>query len=96
MSCIILYTRRPALSSTTVYKEKIIMKKIWKCGIIGLSMGIFHLDAVLNNGAEIGAICDVNEETLKKVGDSTTFPRRSALPIGRRWLLWRSLILFRS
>ena len=50
------------------------MKKTLKCGVIGLSMGIFHLDAVLHNGAEIGAICDINPETLKKIGDKYEIP----------------------
>ena len=62
------------------------MKKIWKCGIIGLSMGVFHLDAVLNNGAEIGAICDVNEETLKKVGDKYDIPEE------KRFTDWKELV----
>lgn len=62
------------------------MKKTLKCGIIGLSMGIFHLDAVLNNGAEIGAICDVNPETLKKVGDKYNIPEE------KRFTDWKELI----
>ena len=61
------------------------MKKTLKCGIIGLSMGIFHLDAVLNNGAEIGAICDVNPETLKKVGDKYNVPEE------KRFTDWKEL-----
>ena len=62
------------------------MKKTLKCGIIGLSMGIFHLDAVLNNGAEIGAICDVDPETLKKIGD------KYGISEDKRFLDWRELI----
>lgn len=62
------------------------MKKTLKCGIIGLSMGIFHLDAVLNNGAEIGAICDVNPETLKKVGDKYNVPEE------KRFTDWKELL----
>ena len=62
------------------------MKKKLKCGIIGLSMGIFHLDAVLANGAEIGAVCDVNPETLKKIGDKYEIPEE------KRFTDWRELI----
>lgn len=49
-------------------------------------MGIFHLDAVLANGAEIGAVCDVNPETLKKIGDKYEIPKE------KRFTDWRELI----
>jgi hypothetical protein len=44
-------------------------KKDLVVGIIGLSMGRAHLRAVLNYGAEVGAICDIDPEQLNKVGD---------------------------
>lgn len=36
-------------------------------GVIGLSMGYAHLKGALACGAEIGGICDTNEETMDKV-----------------------------
>ena len=62
------------------------MEKKYVSGIIGLSMGIFHLDAVIENGGVIGAVCDVNEATLKKVGDKYNVPEE------RRFTDWRELI----
>ena len=62
------------------------MKKQFKCGIIGLSMGIFHLDAVIANGAEIDAVCDVNPETLKKIGDKYEIPEE------KRFTDWKELV----
>ena len=62
------------------------MKKTYVSGIIGLSMGTFHLDAVIENGAKIGAICDVNEATLKKIGDKYNIPEE------RRFTDWKELM----
>ena len=62
------------------------MKETYVSGIIGLSMGAFHLDAVIENGAKIGAICDVNEETLKKIGDKYNIPEE------RRFTDWKELM----
>lgn len=38
-------------------------------GVIGLVMGKTHLEGVLAYGAEVGAICDINEDLLNSVGD---------------------------
>ena len=62
------------------------MKETYVSGIIGLSMGTFHLDAVIENGAKIGAICDVNKETLKKIGDKYNIPEE------RRFTDWKQLM----
>ena len=62
------------------------MKETYVSGIIGLSMGTFHLDAVIEKGAKIGAICDVNEATLKKIGDKYNIPEE------RRFTDWRELM----
>ena len=43
-------------------------------GVIGLGMGAHHLKGAINYGAEIGMICDINEETLAKVGEETNIP----------------------
>lgn len=42
------------------------MKKQLVVGVIGLVMGRRHLFAAVDYGAEIGKICDLNPETLKK------------------------------
>ncbi len=50
------------------------MKKL-TVAVIGLSgMGRSHLDAAIKYGAQIGAICDINEETLKLAGDKFGIP----------------------
>ena len=66
------------------------MKKQLKCGIIGLSMGTFHLDAVIANGAEIGAICDINTETLSKVGN------KYEVPIEKQFTDWKELVAIKE
>ena len=43
-------------------------------GVIGLGMGAHHLKGAINYGAEIGMICDINPETLAKVGEETNIP----------------------
>ena len=43
-------------------------------GVIGLGMGAHHLKGAINYGAEIGMICDINPETLAKVGEETGVP----------------------
>lgn len=44
-------------------------------GVIGLVMGKTHLEGVLAYGAEVGAICDVNEVLLNSVGDELNIPK---------------------
>ncbi len=44
-------------------------------GIVGLKMGRGHLEAVLKyEGAEVGAICDINPAKLNEVGDQYNIP----------------------
>lgn len=43
-------------------------------GVIGLGMGALHLKGAIEYGAEIGMICDVNPETLKKIGEENSIP----------------------
>lgn len=43
-------------------------------GVVGLSMGRFHLKAAINYGAEIAAVCDVNPETMKKEAEANGIP----------------------
>ena len=43
-------------------------------GVIGLGMGAHHLKGAINYGAEIGMICDVNADVLKRVGDENGIP----------------------
>ncbi|MCS7252762.1 MAG: Gfo/Idh/MocA family oxidoreductase [Armatimonadota bacterium] len=46
------------------------MKGSVKVGIVGLGMGRIHLQALKRmEGVEVSALCDVNEELLKKVGE---------------------------
>jgi len=54
--------------------------------IIGLSMGRAHLNAAVQYGAEISAICDTNPERLKKVGDEFSIPEE------KRFLDWHDVI----
>ncbi len=49
-------------------------KKDLVVGIIGLVMGRHHLESVINYGAEVGAICDIDPEQLKKIGDDFNIP----------------------
>ncbi len=46
-----------------------------KVAVIGVSgMGRSHIDAAIKYGARIGAICDINEDTLKYAGDKFAVP----------------------
>ena len=47
-----------------------------RVAIIGISpgMGKLHLQAVLEHGAEVRAVCDTNPETLKTVSDELGIP----------------------
>ena len=49
-------------------------KKDIVVGVIGLGMGKSHLKGAISYGAEIGMICDVNAEVLKRVGDENGIP----------------------
>ena len=51
-------------------------KKPLRVAIIGISpgMGKLHLEAVLEHGAEVRAVCDTNPETLKTVCDELGIP----------------------
>lgn len=51
-------------------------KKPLRVAIIGISpgMGKLHLEAVLEHGAEVRAVCDTNPETLKTVSDELGIP----------------------
>ena len=42
--------------------------------VIGLRFGASHLKGVIDNGANVRYICDVNEELLNKVGDEQGVP----------------------
>ena len=44
-------------------------------GIVGLSMGRHHVEGMVKSGTTIGAICDVNEELLNKIGDENGVPK---------------------
>lgn len=43
-------------------------------GVIGLGMGRAHLEGAIKYGAEIGLICDINEERLKEFGEKFEVP----------------------
>ena len=43
-------------------------------GIIGLVMGRHHLESALKCGVNVGAICDIDEAQLKKIGDEFGVP----------------------
>ncbi len=43
-------------------------------GVVGLEFGTFHIMGIQANGYEIGAICDINPETLKKWGETYHVP----------------------
>lgn len=55
-------------------------------GVIGLSMGRMHLSGIVENGFEIGAICDVDPEVLKRVGDEFHVAEE------RRFLDWHDVV----
>ena len=50
------------------------MNKKLVVGVVGLSMGKQHLAAAVQYGAEIAAICDINEKTLASVGTEYGIP----------------------
>lgn len=54
--------------------------------VIGLYMGKRHLKAIIENGADVAAICDINPETLKEVGDEYGIPEE------KRYTDWRHLL----
>src|SRR5215218_1958202 len=56
------------------------MSKIWKVGVVGLSVGRNHIvEGYENNRAhyQVLALCDLNEERLKAVGDEFSVERRT-------------------
>ncbi len=62
-------------------KEKLVV------GVIGIAtMGELHLKGVLAYGAEVGAICDTNEELLNTVGD------RYNIPQNKRYTDYRDMV----
>ena len=54
--------------------------------VIGLGMGLHHLEAAIEYGAEIGAIVDINKETLNAVGD------KHNIPAERRFTDWKAVL----
>jgi len=48
--------------------------KKFKAAVIGLHMGKRHLDAVIENGSELAAICDTNPEVLKTIAEEYKIP----------------------
>lgn len=63
------------------------MEKKLRAAVIGLSMGERHVTGVLSNeNAELVAICDINPETLKRVGDQFNVPEE------KRYTDWRDLL----
>ena len=55
-------------------------------GVVGLRMGEYHLQGAIDNGAEIGLICDPDAERLKKVGDDNNIPEE------KRTLNWHDVV----
>ncbi len=67
------------------------MEKKLRAAVIGLSMGERHVTGVLGNeGAELVAICDINPETLKRVGDQFGIPEE------KRYTDWHDLLKLKS
>lgn len=62
------------------------MEKKLTVGVIGLWMGRHHLKAVIDSGHEVGAICDIDEEQLKKQGDEYGIPEE------KRYTDWKQLL----
>lgn len=62
------------------------MKTNFKVGIIGLVMGRRHIEGLKERNIEIGAICDIDAEQLKKVGDEY------GIPEDRRYTNWKDLL----
>ncbi len=44
-------------------------------GIVGLTMGRHHVEGMVKAGINIGAICDIDEELLNKIGDENGIPK---------------------
>ena len=67
------------------------MEKKLRTAVIGLSMGERHVTGVLGNeSAELVAICDINPETLKRVGDQFGIPEE------KRYTDWHDLLKLES
>jgi len=67
------------------------MEKKLRAAVIGLSMGERHVTGVLGNeSAELVAICDINPETLKRVGDQFGIPEE------KRYTDWHDLLKLES
>ncbi|MBQ7336719.1 MAG: Gfo/Idh/MocA family oxidoreductase [Clostridia bacterium] len=62
------------------------MEKKLTVGVVGLSMGRRYLSASIENGAEIGAICDSNEAVLNEKGD------QFQIPADKRFTDWHALL----
>lgn len=62
------------------------MEKKLVAGVVGLRMGRGHVRAVLEYGAEIGGICDLNPDQLKMVGDEYGIPEE------KRTTDWHDLV----
>ncbi len=62
------------------------MKFAHKVAVIGLGMGVHHLQAAISYGAEILAIVDTDEEILKKVGEE------NGIPEDRRYTDWKKVL----
>lgn len=63
------------------------MSKKLKVAVIGLSMGKYHVEGLVNHkDGELMAICDINPETLKKIGDEFNIPEE------KRYTDWRKLL----
>ena len=54
--------------------------------IVGLRMGEYHLKSVLDFGAKVAAICDVDERFLNEIGD------RYEIPANHRYTDYRPLV----
>lgn len=50
------------------------MEKKLVVGNIGMMFGMAHVEGAMNYGAEIAAICDCNEETLRAAGEKYNIP----------------------
>lgn len=55
-------------------------------GVVGLGMGSLHLEGAISHGADVIAICDINEEQLKTVGEKNNIPEE------KRYTDWKKLL----
>lgn len=62
------------------------LNKKLSAAVIGLYMGKRHLDAVIENNAEVAAICDINPETLAEIGEEYGIPEE------KRYTDWHALL----